>query len=54
VYGTYLHGPILPKNPSFTDHLLLAALERRGTHELSPLDDSLENQAAYVAGSRPR
>ncbi len=41
-FGTYLHGPILPKNPHFADHLLKLALE---TEELDPLDDSLENQA---------
>ncbi|HXF82170.1 MAG TPA: glutamine amidotransferase, partial [bacterium] len=29
VYGTYLHGPLLPKNPRFADHLLAAALRRR-------------------------
>lgn len=41
-FGTYLHGPILPKNPHFADHLLKLALE---TDELDPLDDKLENQA---------
>lgn len=27
--GTYLHGPLLPKNPWFTDWLISKALERR-------------------------
>jgi CobQ-like glutamine amidotransferase family enzyme len=44
--GTYLHGPILPKNPQLADHLILKALERRyGHHELKELDDSCENSA---------
>jgi CobQ-like glutamine amidotransferase family enzyme len=44
--GTYLHGPILPKNPHLADHLILKALERRyGHHELKELDDSCENSA---------
>jgi CobQ-like glutamine amidotransferase family enzyme len=44
--GTYLHGPILPKNPHLADHLILKALKRRyGHHELKELDDSYENSA---------
>ena len=43
VFGTYSHGPLLPKNPAFCDHLLLTALERKyGRAELAPLDDSAE------------
>ena len=43
VFGTYSHGPLLPKNPAFCDHLLLTALERKyGKAELAPLDDSAE------------
>ena len=43
VFGTYSHGPVLPKNPEFCDHLLLTALQRKyGTAELAPLDDSFE------------
>ncbi len=41
-FGTYLHGPIFPKNPHFADHLLKLALE---TNDLDPLDDKLELQA---------
>jgi lipid II isoglutaminyl synthase (glutamine-hydrolysing) len=44
VYGTYLHGSLLPKNPQFADRLIGEALSRRyGLVELSQLDDSLEN-----------
>ena len=45
-FGCYCHGPILPKNPAFTDLLLATALERRyGRAELAPLDDALEQMA---------
>ena len=51
--GTYMHGPVLPKNPRLADHLILAALERRyGVKELEPLDDGRELAAAKVAASR--
>jgi CobQ-like glutamine amidotransferase family enzyme len=54
-FGTYLHGPMLPKNPTFTDHLILTALRNRyGVEELKPLQDDLENSAAKVAASRPQ
>jgi len=53
--GTYLHGPVLPKNPALADHLLLAALKRRyNVTELAPLDDKLEHLAAKSATGRPR
>jgi CobQ-like glutamine amidotransferase family enzyme len=40
VIGTYVHGPLLPKNPGVADWLLARALERRyGSGELEPLDD---------------
>ena len=43
VFGTYSHGPLLPKNPAFCDHLLQTALERKyGKAELMPLDDRAE------------
>ncbi|MGH2881961.1 MAG: type 1 glutamine amidotransferase, partial [Solirubrobacteraceae bacterium] len=43
VIGTYLHGPLLPKNAWFADWLIQAAL---GLHEtLEPLDDRLEADA---------
>lgn len=46
VVGTYLHGPLLPKNPQVCDLLLTQALKRRGgTGELEPLPDVEERQA---------
>lgn len=43
VVGTYIHGPLLPKNPGVADWLLARALERKGEiPELEPLDDSVE------------
>lgn len=50
VYGTYLHGPLLPKNPRFADHLIQIALRRRhGAVDLEPLDDALESTAHATA-----
>lgn len=45
--GTYLHGPLLPKNPDIADWLIEKALEVKYGEELKlkPLDDSLEQQA---------
>lgn len=44
--GTYLHGPVLPKNPALADHLLELGLRRRyGRAELAPLPDAREHQA---------
>jgi lipid II isoglutaminyl synthase (glutamine-hydrolysing) len=42
--GTYLHGPLLPKNVWFADWLIARAL-RIDERELAPLDDALEEQA---------
>ena len=42
--GTYLHGPLLPKNVWFADWLIARALGRDPV-ELSPLEDELEQQA---------
>ena len=51
-FGTYLHGPLLPKNPAFADRLIAVALERKyGAAVLSPLDDALE-QRAHAAAAR--
>lgn len=53
--GTYLHGPVLPKNPALTDHLILCALRRRNlAQELAPLNDDLETTAAAAASRRPQ
>ena len=44
VIGTYLHGPLLPKNAWFADWLIATALGL-AVGELAPLDDALEAQA---------
>ena len=60
VVGTYLHGPLLPRNPWFADWLLAQALAHaRGTPDsdpppLPPLDDELEADASNVAAARAR
>jgi CobQ-like glutamine amidotransferase family enzyme len=54
--GTYLHGPLLPRNPWLADWLLVQALAH-GTgeaHELAPLEDGLEGRAHEVAAGRAR
>ena len=48
VIGTYLHGPLLPKNAWFADWLVQRAL---GLEALEPLDDGLED-AAHEAARR--
>ena len=51
--GTYLHGPLLPKNPQVADYLIARAFERRGVAlELAPLDDSIELSANRVMAKR--
>jgi CobQ-like glutamine amidotransferase family enzyme len=50
VIGTYLHGPLLPKNAWFADLLTATALGRDPS-ELPPLDDELED-AAHAAACR--
>ncbi len=50
VIGTYLHGPLLPKNSWFSDWLTATALGRDAS-ELAPLDDALED-AAHAAARR--
>jgi CobQ-like glutamine amidotransferase family enzyme len=57
--GTYLHGPLLPKNVWLADHLIGLALERRyGTRpDLQLLEDDLElaaHESARAAAIGPR
>jgi CobQ-like glutamine amidotransferase family enzyme len=54
VVGTYLHGPLLPRNPWFADWLLRHALAHRlgEPPELSPLPDELETEAHAVSARR--
>jgi CobQ-like glutamine amidotransferase family enzyme len=55
VYGTYLHGPLLPRNPWFADRVLSDALAHAGAPEaLEPLPDELERQAHAVSADRAR
>ena len=51
--GTYLHGPILPKNHELTDYLLKAACERKGIpFEPVELDNTEEEAAKKVIVDR--
>ena len=47
LFGTYIHGPLLPKNAWLADHLIRLALARRegAAPALEPLDDALESAA---------
>ncbi|HEX3561936.1 MAG TPA: glutamine amidotransferase [Solirubrobacterales bacterium] len=49
--GTYLHGPLLPKNAWLADRLIALAIERRtgSVPQLEPLEDELEDAAHAVA-----
>jgi len=52
--GTYLHGPLLPRNPWLADWLLAQALAHRygEVPELEPLADELEAEAHEVSARR--
>ncbi len=54
--GTYLHGPLLPKNPRLADAILRWALEFRygERFELEPLDDRIEDAARKAVKSLSR
>jgi CobQ-like glutamine amidotransferase family enzyme len=55
--GTYLHGPLLPRNAWLTDLLLSWALAHATGGEPEPLaslDDTLEDEAHAVAAARAR
>ena len=54
--GTYLHGPLLPRNPRLADWLLSQALARRRGEPpvLEPLQDDLEAEANAVLAARAR
>ena len=49
VIGTYLHGPLLPKNAWFADWLIATALRADG--DLAAMDDELE-EAAHAEARR--
>ncbi len=46
VIATYLHGPLLSKNPKIADYIISYCISRKAGHDvqLKPLDDTLENQ----------
>ena len=52
VFATYMHGPLLPKNPDIADFMIIKALQKKDPQmrmeELKPLDDTLEYQAKNV------
>jgi CobQ-like glutamine amidotransferase family enzyme len=55
--GTYLHGPLLPRNPWLADWLLEQALAHRTGGDppaLEPLGDALETEAHEVSAARAR
>lgn len=55
--GTYLHGPLLPRNPWLADWLLSQALAHATSEDpipLDPLADDLADEAHRVAASRAR
>jgi CobQ-like glutamine amidotransferase family enzyme len=54
--GTYMHGPLLPKNAALADRLIQLALARRSGSEpdLEPLDDALEDAAHESARAAAR
>jgi CobQ-like glutamine amidotransferase family enzyme len=57
VVGTYLHGPLLPRNAWLADWLLAEALAHRTGAEppqLEPLPDELEHRAHDVSAARAR
>jgi CobQ-like glutamine amidotransferase family enzyme len=55
--GTYLHGPLLPRNPRLADWVLAQSIAHRtggDPPELAPLDDELEAEAHAVSSGRAR
>jgi CobQ-like glutamine amidotransferase family enzyme len=54
--GTYLHGPLLPRNPWLADWLIARALARRlgNPPDLEPLPDDFESSAQRVSAERAR
>ena len=57
IIGTYLHGPLFPRNPWLADWLLSQALAHRlggDPPELEPFEDELEAEAHAVSAARAR
>ncbi|WP_270600426.1 type 1 glutamine amidotransferase [Faecalicoccus pleomorphus] len=49
ILGTYLHGPLLPKNPDVADFVITKAIQKRNPdftiNDLKPLDNTFEENA---------
>lgn len=55
VFGSYLHGSLLPKNPDFADALIEAAAHRKfGSFEPAVINDRFASRAREIARKRPR
>jgi lipid II isoglutaminyl synthase (glutamine-hydrolysing) len=56
IVGTYLHGPLLPRNPWLADWLLAEAVTRSTSERpaFEPLPDDLEAEAHSVSAARAR
>jgi len=56
VFGSYLHGSLLPKNPVFADYLIKTAVEKKFGKKvtLKKLDESITHRARESAQARPR
>lgn len=55
VYGSYMHGSLLPKNPLLADMLIEIAVTRRyGSFEPQIVDDRFADAAREIARNRPR
>ncbi len=56
VFATYLHGPLLPKNPQLADIILKRALIKKygadGAADFKPLSDGFEHEASRVMQER--
>jgi CobQ-like glutamine amidotransferase family enzyme len=52
VFGTYLHGSLLPKNPHFADLLIERALARQGVRKLPALASDEELEAHHSVSDR--
>jgi CobQ-like glutamine amidotransferase family enzyme len=52
VFGTYLHGSLLPKNPHFADLLIERAQRRHRGAALPALDDDVEMAAHRAVAAR--
>ena len=53
-FGTYLHGPLLPKNPEFADYLITRAFEHKYSKSLQLIDlnDAIESRARFAIANR--